>query len=239
MARTLASCRSRRRSGAVDRRRRRIRRGHDRQSRARPRARCSSRSRATSSTATTSCATRTRRAPRARSSRGSRTCRCRRSRCAIRGARSARSRAPGARASRYPVVAVTGSSGKTTVKELVAPILGAEPVAFCVTQGNLNNHIGVPLTLLRLGEDNDALVVEMGANHAGEIAYLASSRSRPSASSRTRAPRTSRASARSRASRRAKGELLEHSAEGGHRGAERGRPLRAPNGSRAARASSR
>jgi UDP-N-acetylmuramoyl-tripeptide--D-alanyl-D-alanine ligase len=72
-----------------------------------------------------------------------------------------------------PVVAVTGSSGKTTVKELVASILGVSR-SVCVTQGNLNNDIGVPLTLMRLGEEHDALVAELGANHAGEIDYLAS-----------------------------------------------------------------
>lgn len=72
-----------------------------------------------------------------------------------------------------PVVAVTGSSGKTTVKELVASILGVSR-SVCVTQGNLNNDIGVPLTLMRLGAEDDALVAELGANHAGEIDYLAS-----------------------------------------------------------------
>jgi UDP-N-acetylmuramoyl-tripeptide--D-alanyl-D-alanine ligase len=72
-----------------------------------------------------------------------------------------------------PVVAVTGSSGKTTVKELVASILSVSR-SVCVTQGNLNNDIGVPLTLMRLSEQHDALVVELGANHAGEIDYLAS-----------------------------------------------------------------
>jgi UDP-N-acetylmuramoyl-tripeptide--D-alanyl-D-alanine ligase len=72
-----------------------------------------------------------------------------------------------------PVVAVTGSSGKTTVKELVASILSVSR-SVCVTQGNLNNDIGVPLTLMRLGLEHDALVVELGANHAGEIDYLAS-----------------------------------------------------------------
>jgi UDP-N-acetylmuramoyl-tripeptide--D-alanyl-D-alanine ligase len=71
-----------------------------------------------------------------------------------------------------PVVAVTGSTGKTTVKELIASILGVSR-AICVTQGNLNNEVGVPLTLLRLAEEHDALVVELGANHAGEIDYLA------------------------------------------------------------------
>jgi UDP-N-acetylmuramoyl-tripeptide--D-alanyl-D-alanine ligase len=72
-----------------------------------------------------------------------------------------------------PAVAVTGSSGKTTVKELIAAILGVSR-SICVTQGNLNNDIGVPLTLMRLTDEHDALVVELGANHAGEIDYLAS-----------------------------------------------------------------
>jgi UDP-N-acetylmuramoyl-tripeptide--D-alanyl-D-alanine ligase len=72
-----------------------------------------------------------------------------------------------------PVVAITGSSGKTTVKELVASILSVSR-SVCVTQGNLNNDIGVPLTLMRLGAEHDALVAELGANHAGEIDYLAS-----------------------------------------------------------------
>lgn len=71
-----------------------------------------------------------------------------------------------------PVVAVTGSSGKTTVKELTAAILGVSR-SICVTQGNLNNDIGVPLTLMKLTSEHDALVVELGANHAGEIDYLA------------------------------------------------------------------
>ena len=71
-----------------------------------------------------------------------------------------------------PVVAVTGSSGKTTVKELIAAVLGMSR-SICVTQGNLNNDIGVPLTLMRLTDEHDALVVELGANHAGEIDYLA------------------------------------------------------------------
>ncbi len=69
------------------------------------------------------------------------------------------------------VVAVTGSNGKTTVKELCAAILQrAGPTR--ATQGNLNNHIGVPLTLLALGPEHRYAVVEMGANHPGEIAYL-------------------------------------------------------------------
>jgi UDP-N-acetylmuramoyl-tripeptide--D-alanyl-D-alanine ligase len=71
-----------------------------------------------------------------------------------------------------PVVAVTGSAGKTTVKQLIAEILGVQK-RVCVTQGNLNNDIGVPLTLMRMTAEDAALVVELGANHAGEIAYLA------------------------------------------------------------------
>lgn len=70
-----------------------------------------------------------------------------------------------------PIVAITGSNGKTTVKEMVASILGQlGPVL--VTQGNLNNHIGVPLTLARLGAEHQGAVIEMGANHENEIAYL-------------------------------------------------------------------
>ena len=68
------------------------------------------------------------------------------------------------------VVGVTGSNGKTTVKEMVAAILAVDaPVLF--TQGNLNNDIGVPLTLLRLDESYRYAVIEMGANHAKEIGY--------------------------------------------------------------------
>jgi UDP-N-acetylmuramoyl-tripeptide--D-alanyl-D-alanine ligase len=70
------------------------------------------------------------------------------------------------------VVGVTGSNGKTTVKEMVAAVLGtAGEVLY--TQGNLNNDIGVPLTLLRLAERHRFAVIEMGANHPGEIAYTA------------------------------------------------------------------
>ena len=70
-----------------------------------------------------------------------------------------------------PVVAVTGSNGKTTVKELVAAILSRRaPVS--ATQGNLNNDIGVPITLFALGAEHRFAVIEMGANHTGEIAAL-------------------------------------------------------------------
>ncbi len=70
-----------------------------------------------------------------------------------------------------PVVAVTGSNGKTTVKELIASILSCRRNV-CVTEGNLNNDLGVPLTLMTLAEEHEALVAELGANHAGEIDYL-------------------------------------------------------------------
>ena len=70
------------------------------------------------------------------------------------------------------VIGVGGSNGKTTTKELLAAILaGAGPTL--ATRGNLNNHIGVPLTLLRLEPAHRFAVIEMGANHPGEIAALA------------------------------------------------------------------
>ncbi|MBI2104515.1 MAG: UDP-N-acetylmuramoyl-tripeptide--D-alanyl-D-alanine ligase [Candidatus Omnitrophica bacterium] len=71
------------------------------------------------------------------------------------------------------VIAVTGSCGKTTTKELIAHLLG-EPAAVLKTFGTQNNHIGVPLTLLRLTPRQRLAVVELGSNHPGEIAYLAS-----------------------------------------------------------------
>ena len=82
-----------------------------------------------------------------------------------------------------PVIALTGSSGKTTVKEMLAAILryvaqqggardSADPVL--ATRGNLNNDIGLPLMLLELAETHRYAVLEMGMNHAGEIRYLAS-----------------------------------------------------------------
>ncbi len=72
---------------------------------------------------------------------------------------------------KLPTVAITGSNGKTTVKEIVTTILRlVGPV--CATRGNLNNDIGVPLTLLSRHEEHRFAVVEMGANHAGEIDWL-------------------------------------------------------------------
>jgi len=71
-----------------------------------------------------------------------------------------------------PLVGITGSNGKTTTKELIGAMLA--PLGPChVTRGNLNNHIGVPLTLLQLARRHVTAVIEMGANHIGEIAALA------------------------------------------------------------------
>ena len=75
---------------------------------------------------------------------------------------------------KLPVIAVTGSNGKTTVTQMIAAILRAyKPQAFLATQGNLNNDIGVPLTLLRLRSEHEIAVIELGMNHPGEIAALA------------------------------------------------------------------
>ena len=70
-----------------------------------------------------------------------------------------------------PVIAITGTNGKTTTKELVAAILSTE-FKTVYTQGNHNNHIGVPLTLLSINKEHEIVVVEMGANHPGEIREL-------------------------------------------------------------------
>ena len=70
------------------------------------------------------------------------------------------------------IIALTGSNGKTTTKELIHSVLSTTFTSVA-TQGNLNNHIGVPLTLLSLKEDTEIGIVEMGANHPGEIALLA------------------------------------------------------------------
>jgi UDP-N-acetylmuramoyl-tripeptide--D-alanyl-D-alanine ligase len=75
-----------------------------------------------------------------------------------------------------PVVALTGSNGKTTVKEMLASILAEQTGAAAgvlATRGNLNNDIGMPLTLLRLDAQHRFAVIEMGMNHPGEIEYLA------------------------------------------------------------------
>lgn len=72
-----------------------------------------------------------------------------------------------------PVIGLTGSNGKTTTKELMASVLSMKyKTAF--TKGNLNNHIGVPLTLLSIGNEHEMAIVEMGANHQKEIEFLCS-----------------------------------------------------------------
>jgi UDP-N-acetylmuramoyl-tripeptide--D-alanyl-D-alanine ligase len=110
---------------------------------------------------------------------------------------------------RLPVVAVTGSNGKTTVKELIAGILRVRRHV-CVTQGNLNNDIGLPLTLMELDAGHEALVVELGANHAGEIDYL-SGLARPTIGVITNASASHLAGFGSLAGvAAAKGELLDH-----------------------------
>lgn len=72
-----------------------------------------------------------------------------------------------------PLLAITGTNGKTTTKELTAAVLSRK-YRTCYTQGNLNNHIGVPLTLLSIPCDAEFAIVEMGASAQGEIALLAS-----------------------------------------------------------------
>ena len=69
------------------------------------------------------------------------------------------------------IVGITGTNGKTTTKELIATVL-QQKYNVLYTQGNLNNHIGVPLTLLRLKKEHELAVIEMGANHPGEIRTL-------------------------------------------------------------------
>ena len=74
-----------------------------------------------------------------------------------------------------PVVAITGSNGKTTVKEMLSAILAVKAggmASIHATVGNLTNHIGLPLTLLKLRDSHQYAVLEMGMNHLGEIAYL-------------------------------------------------------------------
>jgi UDP-N-acetylmuramoyl-tripeptide--D-alanyl-D-alanine ligase len=72
-----------------------------------------------------------------------------------------------------PVIGLTGSNGKTTTKELIRAILSQKYIVLA-TEGNLNNHIGVPLTLLKLKKEHEIAVIEMGANHQKEIEFLSS-----------------------------------------------------------------
>ena len=123
-----------------------------------------------------------------------------------------------------PVIAVTGSNGKTTTKEMIAAILRAQAAldgqadpasAVLATQGNLNNDIGLPLTLLALRETHRYAVVELGMNHPGEIAYLAKI-ARPNAAVVINALRAHLEGMGSLdAVAREKGSLLAHLAPGG------------------------
>ena len=72
---------------------------------------------------------------------------------------------------KIPIIGITGSNGKTTNKELIHAVLSKKYNTYA-TKGNLNNHIGVPLTLLALTDKHEMAIVEMGANHQGEIAML-------------------------------------------------------------------
>ncbi len=72
-----------------------------------------------------------------------------------------------------PVIGLTGSNGKTTTKELINVVLSAKFNTYA-TQGNLNNHIGVPLSVLSVKPEHEIAIIEMGANHVGEIALLSS-----------------------------------------------------------------
>lgn len=70
-----------------------------------------------------------------------------------------------------PVIGLTGSNGKTTTKELIQSVLKQDHKVFA-THGNLNNHIGVPISLLSITKEHDIAIIEMGANHQKEIAFL-------------------------------------------------------------------
>lgn len=72
---------------------------------------------------------------------------------------------------KFPVIGITGTNGKTTTKELITTVLSSHYKVHA-TQGNLNNHIGVPLTILETPIDTEIAVIEMGANHQGEIGFL-------------------------------------------------------------------
>ncbi|HXC06248.1 MAG TPA: Mur ligase family protein, partial [Bacteroidia bacterium] len=72
---------------------------------------------------------------------------------------------------KIPVIGITGSNGKTTTKELIHAVL-SKKYKVLATAGNLNNHIGVPLTLLLIQPQHEMAIIEMGANHMGEIKEL-------------------------------------------------------------------
>ncbi len=70
-----------------------------------------------------------------------------------------------------PFIAITGSNGKTTTKELIHAVLSTTYKTY-TTEGNLNNHIGVPLTILKIKEDAEMAVIEMGANHLVKLLLI-------------------------------------------------------------------
>ena len=70
-----------------------------------------------------------------------------------------------------PIIGITGSNGKTTSKELISSVLNSELKCYA-TIGNLNNHIGVPLSILEINNDHEVAIIEMGANHEKEIEFL-------------------------------------------------------------------
>lgn len=72
---------------------------------------------------------------------------------------------------KIPFIGITGTNGKTTTKELIHAVLSSKHITY-TTQGNLNNHIGVPLTILGIKDDAEIAVIEMGASRVGEIAFL-------------------------------------------------------------------
>lgn len=116
-----------------------------------------------------------------------------------------------------PLLGITGSNGKTTVKEMCAAIVRAHcgQHAVLATSGNLNNDIGLPLTLLKLRSTHHAAVIEMGMNHAGEIAYL-TRLARPTIALVNNAQRAHLAGLGSVAAiARAKGEIFEGLSEDG------------------------
>lgn len=114
-----------------------------------------------------------------------------------------------------PLIAVTGSNGKTTVKEMIASILVAAKGSVLATKGNLNNDIGMPLTILKISAEHAAAVIEMGMNHEGEIRYLTNI-AQPNIAVINNAGTAHIGELGSReAIARAKGEIFEGLAEGG------------------------
>lgn len=114
-----------------------------------------------------------------------------------------------------PVIAITGSNGKTTTKELCADMLEAGGAKVCRSPGNLNNHIGLPLSILGLRAGDDVLVVELGMNHPGEIDAL-SRIAQPDVGAITQvAPAHIGLMGSIEAIARAKGELLDNLRDGG------------------------